>query len=120
MLLALPATGNDANALTSLEKWLRREPELRGIPIIAVPRLPAEGEMGAVGEILEVATQNKEIITALVATIGIWLENRRSATTIFFRNGDREVEISTDRPLELDEFSKRVLKELFPDGETNQ
>ncbi|MEC3981626.1 effector-associated constant component EACC1 [Amycolatopsis sp. H20-H5] len=82
--------------LSSLLDWLRQEDELRGRvrPLSVTPEL---GHMGGAGDALTVALGGGGAITVLVASISVWLRNRRSDVNVEVTIGDRKVSLDVKR-----------------------
>jgi hypothetical protein len=84
----------------NLGQWLGAEPEIRP-NLRRVTRPPADGEMGSVADVLQVAVATGGTATVLAAALKSWLEQpRRSSIRIvveYAGGNPRSVEIEADR-----------------------
>ncbi|MFC6021202.1 hypothetical protein ACFP2T_34140 [Plantactinospora solaniradicis] len=116
MLLSV-MSADRMEASRALEDWLRREPDLRGVRIRPVVTKAKPGEMGAVTDALEVIANHDAIVTAVAATIGIWLTARTRATRIRIRHGEREIEIESSRMKDAHQIAVQIVEQLaVPNG----
>ena len=97
---------DSADALVSLNEWLRRTSELRG-RVRAVPRVPATGEMGGAIDFLVVAAGAGGVLTVLANSLSVWLARpRRSVTVAVERPDGVRVEITGDHLRSVDELTE--------------
>jgi hypothetical protein len=78
--------------LVSLEDWLLREPRLADCPVNLPPAVPAQGQMGAISEVLVVALGSGGTGAVLAGALTMWLRTRVNDLTIRIHtpNGDLE------------------------------
>ena len=90
--------------LASLEDWLLREPQLADCSVAMPPATPAEGQMGAISEVLVVALGSGGTGAVLAGALTTWLRTRVNDLTIRIHteNGDLEYQArSTKDPNDL-------------------
>lgn len=85
--------------LISLSQWLRRERELAG-SVTQVRHHPAEEELGGAIDAISVALGSGGAISAFVATLRVWLQNRPK-TKIKIARGKYIIEVDTGRVKDL-------------------
>ena len=90
--------GNPAADLESLDDWLQGEPELAGQVRVSA-RVPREGELGALADVLVAAVSSGGALSVLAASLYAWLSQpRRSDVRIRVEGDDgRAVEIDANR-----------------------
>ena len=98
----------DADAVRSLARWSRNDPDLRGVRITLLTRPVRPGEMGADADTLEFVLDDDETVVALVTTLRTWLQTRRVPTTIRVTHGDLEFVIGSADAALTQELSSRV------------
>jgi len=91
-------SGNQGNALESLDRWLQAEPALSGKVKLTKP-VPQEGELGSLTDALVVSVGSGGALSVLAASLHAWLSQpRRSDVRIRLRGDNgRMLEISADR-----------------------
>jgi uncharacterized membrane protein YfcA len=112
MLVEISMVGNGpADALSSLEAWLRRDRELRREVVIqAAPGAP-RGTMGA-AEVIGMVLTHAEAIGGVLLAFAAWRTSRREKPEgIQVKSRDRIVVITQGTPAEID----RIVKELLSD-----
>ncbi|NEW26467.1 hypothetical protein GV790_07200 [Nocardia cyriacigeorgica] len=78
--------GEQARAeLVDLAAWLSREDELRGRVSVDTP-VVAEGEMGALADVVNVAMGAPGLGAALVTSLTMWIRHRRPSADIEVTN----------------------------------
>lgn len=97
-ITASPTANDDLRVLRS---WLLDEDEYRG-RVKERPLLPEPGTMGPFLDALDVALGPGGAVTALTATVIVWLRQRKGKIAIRMSKGDNEVEIDSDRVKGLD------------------
>lgn len=111
MSVWLSVEGEDrAEGLAELADWLRREPDLRGLvrPLAATP---APGELGAVTDVLVAAVGSGGALSALAASIKVFLTlPRRSDVRIVIRSPDgSSVELDAKRVGDVEGLLRQVV-----------
>jgi hypothetical protein len=83
---------NHLAELASLEDWLIKEPRLADCSVTVPPAVPAEGQMGAISEVLVVALGSGGTGAVLAGALATWLQTRVTDLTIRIHtaNGDLE------------------------------
>ncbi|WP_024806583.1 hypothetical protein [Nocardia sp. BMG51109] len=92
--------------LLSLGQWLQRERELAGA-VKEVRSTPTEEELGGAIELLSVVVESGDVLTALVSTLGIWLQHR-PRTKLTITRGDQMIEIDTNSVRQLSALLDKV------------
>jgi hypothetical protein len=111
--IAVSGTEDARGELESLLQWLNQEDEFRGL-VDFKPTAIKPGELGALEEILLAAIAAGGI-DALGATVGVWLQTRRSDLKVTFHADGTFKEIDVSGPV-----AKTVAKHLFEGGGTKQ
>jgi hypothetical protein len=119
MKLSVTSAG-ESEDLRSLEDWLRRDPDLRGIRITPATPPPPPGQMGVLTDTLQLVSDNGELMTAVATTIGVWLGTRSKRTRIKVTDGDRSVEIDAGKLEDPEQVTRRILDELAGPGDDDE
>ena len=92
------AGSRQAEALESLDDWLKDEPRLAG-RVRMSGNVPGEGELGALGEALVVAVGSGGTLSVLATSLHAWLSQPRRSDVRIRVQGDngRIAEIAADR-----------------------
>ena len=90
--ISVPGHHDVVSELLSLRDWLRADYAFDGTAELPTAA-PATGEMGAVSEVLNVAT-SPETVEAFLAAVSVWLKTRKSNVTIRIRDGELETEMT--------------------------
>jgi hypothetical protein len=98
--------------LISLRDWLSHEEVLRGRVVLDQPVI-RPGQMGGLADALQVAAGNAGVLTALAASLTMWVRNRRADVTIEVKHSDgRSVKVNAKRvPDDLATLIESVLDE---------
>jgi hypothetical protein len=101
---------DSGDELRALSTWLTAEDELRG-RVALTGAVPAPDEMGAVVDVLTVALGSGGAATVLARSITIWLQQRRSDTTVEVTTTEhgRSVKVSAQRVADAEALIKSVL-----------
>ncbi|MEV7188082.1 hypothetical protein ACIRRH_22155 [Kitasatospora sp. NPDC101235] len=75
------AGGDGLRETAELWDWLRRERELAGL-VRPLPSPPADGELGGVTEVLEIALGAGGAGVALAGSLSVWLRTRRADVSL--------------------------------------
>jgi hypothetical protein len=105
-------TPDDADALRSLEDWLRRDPQLRGTRVAPIHARTGPTEMGGAADALELLLGHGELVGAVAGVVGAWFGTRVRRTKIYIKHDGREVSIEADRKTKPDQVARTIMKEL--------
>jgi hypothetical protein len=104
--ITISGTEDARGELESLLQWLNQEPDFRGL-VEFKPTEVRPGELGSLEEILLAAIAAGGL-DALGATVGVWLQTRRSDLQVTFRADGSFKEIRASGPV-----AKTVARHLF-------
>ncbi|MFD8749515.1 hypothetical protein ACFV0O_00805 [Kitasatospora sp. NPDC059577] len=85
--------GDEVRETAELWDWLRRERALAGL-VRAVPTPPADGELGGVTQVLEVALGAGGAGAVVARALAVWLRTRRSDVTAEVTTRHRRVRVT--------------------------
>lgn len=117
MTISITTLG-DPDVLLALEDWLHREPRLRGIRIIRIEPVPEAGHMGILADTVELVDAAGPVLSAVAATVGVWLGTQVRRTRIRVKDGVREVEIDTGTLRDPDIIARTILQQLMDEDST--
>ena len=106
--LSITAPPRHDDDLRVLRNWLLDEDEFRG-RVKERQLLPVPGTMGPFLDALDVAVGPGGAVTALTATVLVWLRQRKGKLAIKMTKGDKTVEIDADRVKDLDAAGVQAL-----------
>ncbi|MFE7232205.1 effector-associated constant component EACC1 [Streptomyces sp. NPDC002405] len=91
-------SGDAAGASDDLYQWLRQDPDLRAFVRREAPDAPADGAMGALGELIALLLAPGGPTAALGAAVVMWLQNRRGKQTVTITRPDgTQVVVSSEK-----------------------
>ncbi|MFG2820037.1 hypothetical protein ACGFX4_11485 [Kitasatospora sp. NPDC048365] len=102
--------GADVEAARSVARWLREDPDLRGIEVRPGTADPREGRMGEVLEVLNVVLTNGIALGSLLTAVATWRGTRRGGTRVRIERSGTSVLIEGGSADEV----RRILAELEP------
>ena len=103
--------GADGEAqLEGLARWLRQEPELRGLVVLQRGAAPG-GAMGPLADAVETALGSAGVGAALVSSVLAWLRHRTGdvRVTLTRTGAENRIEITASRLRKLDSTQVRAL-----------
>lgn len=90
--VTIQTDGRGSAGMEDLYRWLRGERSLAGL-VRTVQAPPGEQDLGAGTSALEIAVGSSGVCVALVGSLNVWLQSRRSEVSIEVTVGDKSVTI---------------------------